>query len=102
MTKTIIDRLAPHFGKPGLSTRRAIDESNVREAMKLIRRAKHSVRVYSDAGFVANSYRSRCEIQYVEATKNEETGKWLWRTGWSGAQRRNGYGPLVTIDGRAK
>jgi len=101
MTKSIIEKLRPSFGKPNLSTKRAIDESNVRHAQKLLRRAKHTVRVYSDMGFVPNAYRSRCEIQYVEAVKDAETGKWQWYVGWTGAQRKRGYGPLATIDGRA-
>lgn len=74
-------------------TARAIDKDDVRKAIRLARDAKKRVRVYSSDGFVPNSYRYRCMIQYVEvdvATKR-------CFTGWTGAQRPRGAGALVVV-----
>ena len=44
----IIKSLKPGLGKPGLSTRRAVDTRDVLVAIKLASIAKRRVRVYSD------------------------------------------------------
>lgn len=96
MTNQIISALSASFGKPGLSTRRAISADEVQEAIAALPNAKKRVRVYSEQGFVPNSYRSKCLIQYVEAWR-DETGEWVWVTGWTGAQRSRGHGTRVVI-----
>ena len=110
-TATIVKRLAPSLGKPGLSTRRAIDIDDIKICVKKTKDAKRRVRVYSSQGFVPNKYGYRCEIQYVEATKvtdnlpaNVELSHdeiisdgWYFRVGWSGAARSNARGPLVVV-----
>jgi hypothetical protein len=95
MTNQIIATLAAHFGKPGLSTRRAISADEVQEAFAALPQAKKRVRVYSAQGFVPNSYRSRCLIQYVEAFLDE--GEWKFVTGWTGAQRSRGAANRIVI-----
>ncbi len=51
-----------------LSTARACDWSRVRVALRAVPQAKRRVRVYAGSGFVPNSYKWRCLIQYVEVT----------------------------------
>ena len=87
--------LVPLLGKPGLSTRRACCRRDILVAIRESRVAKKRVRVYSSAGFVPNSYRSRCVIQYVEGIKTDNG--WTFRTGWTGAQRSRGNGSLVVV-----
>lgn len=85
----VIHALSPQFGPAGLATRRSVDEVEIKEAHKALPAAKQRVRVYSAAGFVPNSYRYRCDIQFVEAIKvDDET--WDWNLSWGRAQRSNG------------
>lgn len=53
------------------------------------------IRAYSPQGFVPNSYRYRCQIQYVEGVAVE--GGWRVTLGWTGAQRSRGQGALIVI-----
>ena len=76
-------------------TARAIDRDDVRIAIRKAAEAKKRVRVYSSAGFVPNSYRYTCRIQYVEGIKTEDG--WRFSTGWTGAQRANAAGQLVVV-----
>lgn len=92
----LIAALAPQFGKPGLSTRRAIDDEEVKTALQRLADAKQRVRVYSSWGFVANSYKYRSDIQWVEATL-DESGNWVWTTGWGRAQRSFGKAETVVV-----
>lgn len=92
----IVNALAPEFGRPGLSTRRAIGDYEVREAVAALPDAAKRVRVYSLRGFVPNSYRSKCLIQYVEAWR-DEAGEWRFCVGWTGAQRPRGMGTRVVV-----
>ena len=87
--------LAQHFGKPGLSTKRAIDGDEVETLVSNLAIAKRRVRVYSAWGFVPNSYRNRCVIQYVEAEL--VNGVWHIGTGWCGAQRSGGSASTVVV-----
>lgn len=84
-------QLAQH---QSLSTARACDWSRVRVALRAVPQAKRRVRVYAGAGFVPNSYKWSCKIQYVEAKivngRVTDIG-----TGWSSAQRPRGQGSLV-------
>lgn len=95
MSDIIIAALTPEFGKPNLSTKRAITADEVREAFEALPKAKRRVRVYSAQGFVPNSYRSKCLIQYVQADLID--GEWRWQTGWTGAQRSRSAGARVVI-----
>ena len=92
---TILTALTTDFGKPGLATKRAIGADEVREAFAALPQAKKRIRVYSSQGFVPNSYRNKCMIQYVEA--NLVDGEWKWSTGWTGAQRSRAAGALVVV-----
>jgi hypothetical protein len=87
--------IACNFGKPGLSTKRAIDADEVEELAAELQNAKRRVRVYSAWGFVPNSYRNRCTIQFVEATLID--GVWHIGTGWCGAQRSGGSASRVVV-----
>ena len=78
------------------ATARAIDRDDIRLALRKAREAKRRVRVYSDAGFVPNSYRWTCKIQYVEVVKTPD-GQVRAFTGWTGAQRSNASGARVVV-----
>ena len=93
--ENILAALAPDFGKPGLSTRRAIGADEVREAFAALPQAKRRVRVYSEQGFVPGRYRHKCLIQYVEVHLVD--GIWQWSSGWTGAQRSRGIGTRVVV-----
>ena len=82
---------------PIQSTRRGCDWSRVRVALRaaLSNPDAKRVRVYSGAGFVPNSYRWRCTIQYVEVTRTPEGLN--VSTGWSGAQRSGARGSLIVV-----
>ena len=84
---------------PMKSTSRGCDWSRVRIALR--QAAEHPgakrIRVYSGAGFVPNSYRYRCEIQYIEITRTPDGLRIA--TGWTGAQRSNGRGSLIVVIG---
>jgi hypothetical protein len=92
----VILHLSPSFGPEGLATRRSIDAVEVTQAFAALEKAKKRVRVYSAAGFVPNSYRYNCDIQFVEATKTE-TGDWAWKVSWGRAQRSNGRAAKVVV-----
>jgi hypothetical protein len=81
---------------PSTSTYRACDWSRVRIALRAASRAKRRVRVYAGSGFVPNSYRWRCQIQYVELTVAGGRITSI-HTGWAGAQRANAAGSLVVV-----
>lgn len=76
-------------------TARAIDREDIRIAIRKAREAKRRVRVYSDEGFVPNSYRYTCRIQYVEGVKTP--AGWTFTTGWTGAQRPRANGALLVV-----
>jgi len=92
----VILHLAPTFGPEGLATRRSIDADEITTAYQKLADAKRRVRVYSTAGFVPNSYRYRCDIQFVEVAKTE-TGDWAWSVHWGRAQRSNGRAAKVVV-----
>lgn len=78
------------------STARACDWSRVRVALRAVPQAKRRVRVYAGAGFVPNSYKWRCLIQYVEVTIKD--GRVISIiAAWTGAQRPRGQGSLVVV-----
>jgi hypothetical protein len=79
------------------STYRAVGLTEVEQAAKLVESAKKRVRVYSQSGFVPNSYKWRCQIEYVEAVKDDETGAWKFSVGVGSAQRSGGSGSLVVV-----
>lgn len=81
---------------PATRTARACDWSRVRIALRAASQAKRRVRVYSGAGFVPNSYRWRCQIQYVELTVAGGRITSVY-TGWTGAQRANAAGSLIVV-----
>ena len=82
---------------PIQSTRRGCDWSRVRVALRtaVTNPSARRVRVYSGAGFVPNSYKWRCQIQYVEVVRTPEGLR--VSTGWTGAQRSNARGSLVVV-----
>ena len=83
-------------GAPSKSTARSCDWDDVRAALRESKEAKRRVRVYSAAGFVPNSYRYRCTIQYIEIVKGPD-GRLAVSTGWIGAQRAGGRGSLIVV-----
>lgn len=87
--------LRGQLGKPGLATKRACDVRDILIAIKESAHAKRRVRVYSSDGFVARSYKYRCQIQYVEGVKSDDG--WRFSVGWTGAQRPHGTGSLVVV-----
>lgn len=91
----IARKLRAELGKQGLATRRACSIHEIVEAMRATRSAKKRVRIYSTQGFVPSSYKWRCEIQYIEASRTEDG--WTFRSGWTGAQRSRASGNLTVI-----
>lgn len=89
----VLRQLARQIDGPRLATKRPVSRLDVVKALRAARDAKERVRVYSGMGFVPNSYRHQCRIQFIEG-KRTEAG-WEWRTGWCGAQRPYGSGALV-------
>lgn len=83
-------------GAPSKSTARSCNWDDVRTALRESTAAKRRVRVYSAAGFVPNSYRYRCEIQYIEISKAVDGRLTVW-SGWTGAQRSRGQGSLIVV-----
>ena len=75
---------------------RACDWSRVRIALREAARAQNRVRVYAAAGFVPNSYRYTCKIQYIEARITDGRIASI-SAGWCGAQRSGGRGALVVV-----
>lgn len=94
----VILHLAPTFGPEGLATRRSIDAHEVCDAYSAIEhdKAKKRVRVYSAAGFVPNSYRYRCDIQFVEAVRTDDDN-WEWSVHWGSAKRSNGRAATTVV-----
>ena len=83
-------------------TARGYDWSRVRIALRAAvdNPGAKRIRVYSGAGFVPNSYRWPCRIQYIEIQRTP-TGPQI-SVGWTGAQRPRGAGSLVVVQGGAK
>ena len=94
---TRIEKLRAGVGEyVNRSTRRALTDRDLARFVRLVRRYPgKSVRVYSETGFVPNSYRHRCEIQRIT---RDSAGKIT--VGWSGAQRSGGSAPLETVNNR--
>ena len=83
--------------RPQKSTERGLTDDDLRRFVQLQARNKGKrVRVYSSWGFVPNSYRYRCDIQWIETADNEKS----YRVGWSGAQRSGGSGAQCVVDNR--
>ena len=82
---------------PVLSTARGCDWSRVRVALRtaFANPTAKRIRVYSGAGFVPNSYRWRCMIQFVEVHRTPEGLR--VSTNWTGAQRSGARGSLVVV-----
>ena len=58
------------------------------------------IRIYSDDGFVPNSYKYNARIDYIERWY-DENGKKHFSVGQTGASRSHGNGALCTVDNRA-
>jgi hypothetical protein len=68
----------------------------VRVALRAAANAKKRVRVYAGSGFVPNSYKWRCQIQYVEVLLTDGKATSIYAN-WTGAQRPRGQGSLVVV-----
>jgi hypothetical protein len=80
-----------------LRTRRGLRRSDIDLFVRLVREHPHKpVRVYSSEGFVPNSYRFRCDIEWI---MRDRAGK--IRVGWGGASRSFGRGPRATVNNRS-
>lgn len=87
----------------GRRKNRILSPHDVERFVSLVNNAtleQHTIRVYSSGGFVANSYKFRAEISYLQATRNE-TGEFEVGAGTTDAKRSFGAGSLVTINGKA-
>ena len=90
-----IKKLIDDSKRRGLRTYREVYESDLNDLIKACRRGTRRIRVYSSDGFVPNSYRGRCTIEFLEAlVKNEE---WHIDLGTSNAQRSYANGPHIVI-----
>lgn len=83
-------------GQPALRTSRACDWSRVRVALRAAATAKRRVRVYAGSGFVPNSYKWTCQIQYIEVLVTDGKVTRIYQN-WTGAQRPRGQGSLVVV-----
>ena len=88
----------------GRAKKRTIGKGEAAEMLGLLEKYQNDenvevIRVYSQQGFVPNSYKFRCDIRYFEAKKVDGIFKVL--ASFSSAQRSRGHGALVTVNGRA-
>jgi hypothetical protein len=84
---------------------RTIGREEVESFVALLRKHRrdenvHTIRVYSEEGFVPNSYKYRADITALEATR-EEDGGWTVKALVVRAKRPRGSGPLATVNNRA-
>ena len=61
--------------------------------------AAYSIRVYSEHGFVPNSYKWRAEISYLSATRT--SAGWQISGSTCDAKRSHGNGALSTVNSRS-
>ena len=103
MKKKEIDKLIKAAKEmKGRRQRRFIDVGEINIMAKLDRKRSlngKTIRVYSNDGFVANSYKYRADIDAIERTyiNNKKT----FNIVQVGAKRSHGKGSLVTVDNRA-
>ena len=86
----------------GRRRRRILTESEASTLVNLMENAAeniHIIRVYSQEGFVANSYKSAAPISYFFARK-DDSGEWVVNASVTDAKRSYGQGALVTVNGR--
>ena len=87
----------------GSRKRRILYPSDLERFVDLVNAATadvHTIRVYSSDGFVANGYKYRADIVYLQATRNPETGEFNIGAGVVDAKRPRGHGALATINSR--
>lgn len=87
----------------GRRRNRTIGEIEAGILLDLLEKAKvdekiKEIRVYSRQGFVANAYRSRCDISYFSATRHGD--EFRVSAYVTDAKRSHGQGALVTVNGR--
>lgn len=75
------------------ATARALYPRDAETFADLVRSGSKYVRVYSSDGFVPNSYKWRCKIEYAQLCNG------VISIGWTGAQRSHGAGSLVVARG---
>ena len=80
---------------PTSSTMRKVGEQEIKTLIKTLKKAKKRVRIYSSEGFVPNSYKWPCRIEYIEAIIS--AGEWHLKKGHTSAQRSYGQGNLLVI-----
>lgn len=88
----------------GTRKSRILHPADVEQFVELVNTAtpeQNIIRVYSSDGFVPHSYKYRCDISYLQATRNPETGEFQIGAGITDAKRSRGSGSLITINGRA-
>lgn len=90
---SIADVMKHAENAPHKSTARGLHAQDARTFAKLVLAGNRYVRVYSSDGFVANSYKYRCQIEYAQLRGG------VISIGWTGAHRRNGAGSLVVARG---
>ena len=100
---TVSDLVESVANANGSRRTRVLDRSDVELFVELVNRANdniHTIRVYSSAGFVANSYKYRADISYLQADRQED-GTFHCYASTCDAKRSHGNGALVTVNGRA-
>ena len=86
----------------GRRSTRFIDISEIEIMLKLDRKKSlkgKTIRVYSEDGFVSNSYKYRSQIDWI-VRWYDKTGKKHFGIGSGSAARSNGTGALITVNGR--
>lgn len=87
----------------GRRRNRLIGEKEANILLDLLEKAENdetikTIKVYSRQGFVANSYRSKCDISYFYASRRDNG--WHVYAHTTDAKRSYGQGALVTVNGR--
>ena len=103
MTKSEIKKLTADAKQMKGSRRsRFIDENEIDTMAKLDRKRTLSgktIRIYSNDGFVANSYKYPANIDAIERTY--ENNKKVFNIVQVGAKRAHGRGPSITVNNRS-
>jgi hypothetical protein len=100
--QTINDLMEMAKKANGRARARTIGEAEAQAMLNLVADADdtvNTIRVYSQNGFVPNSYKYRCDIRYFEA--NRRDGELVIGASTTDAKRSRGVGALVTVNGRA-
>jgi len=88
--------LRNHFGKRGNSSARSVGEEELVEAMQFMSSKNKRIKVYSNYGFVNQSHKFPCRIQFIEGRRMPDDS-WDWTIGWESGARKNGIGERIIV-----